>query len=731
MPLFRHTILNYAPLFPWPLILLWLLTGTFLALQSHRHFRGLLGTRQRYLQLGLRLLALLLSTILFLQPQLSSSEPEPDSFRVAVLADLSRSMQTQDSSGQSSRAQILQLLLQSPELAQLHELGQLEFWAFSEQCRPLNPEFNGELPVLPGSTDIGQALQTVATGSLGAADLGAVILCSDGNDSASRSGTQVAKEFARQQIPISCIGIGSRGSQKDLQVRFISKPQKVERDSSFTLSAIVQGNFDETLQLEAELLENGIGIQKKNFSLEARQNKELKFELSSAISGHNTYAIRIPAPPEDQRPDNNLDFISVNITEPESFKLLYLSGALNWEWRFLRIHAENNQQLQLSAIIKSGPHSYFRSGISGKSLEDLKDFPENTIFYADYDAVILDDQGAALLSEAACQALLAFVDGKGGGILFTGDPALLPPPLLELSPVYSAESRLSAPQAKMYPEPDLVFDRQSRLLSRQNRSIALPGASLVWLSQKLKLGARNAMALDPEGKQSLLAVQSYGAGRSAFLGTQETWKWRFDSPQGLGWHNSFWNCLLLWLTEQKQEQLQPEKSVIQAAVDEECQLGLFVLGSDFKPAPDASPMAYITIPSGEVQEISMQPDIDEVGYYRAAFPPQLPGEHRIRWQVKLTGQNLSCESLLLAKQSGKEMQNTDYQEETLRDIARISGGKFYDSKSFLAGKATLPLSPLLPQRQSSRPLASSWTLLLSICAVFTLQWALRRHHGLK
>ena len=45
--------------------------------------------------------------------------------------------------------------------------------------------------------------------------------------------------------------------------------------------------------------------------------------------------------------------------KPESFKLLYLGGALNWEWRFLRIHAENNPQLQLSAIIKSDPKLIF------------------------------------------------------------------------------------------------------------------------------------------------------------------------------------------------------------------------------------------------------------------------------------------------------------------------------------------------------------------------------------
>jgi hypothetical protein len=109
----------------------------------------------------------------------------------------------------------------------------------------------------------------------------------------------------------------------------------------------------------------------------------------------------------------------------------------------------------------------------------------------------------------------------------------------------------------------------------------------------------------------------------------------------------------------------------------------------------------------------------------------MPGEYRIQWQVTLPEQNLATETMLLARQTGAEMQNTDYQEETLRDIARISQGKYLTAEEFASGKVDIPLSPKLPQRQSTRPLASSWLLLLLIAAAFTAEWGTRRHLGLK
>ena len=730
MGIFQQTTLSWSPVISWPLLLLWLLVCLGLAFLSWHRFRTLLGASSRLLLFSLRILALFLSLLVLLQPMLKTSVPETGSFRIAVLVDRSRSMESKDAPDGLTRSETLRQLLSSSALEEISHQGDLEIQAFSEYLHPLSLWQDAALPVLPGVTDFGKVLQLVAEGTPGAAPLGAVLLFSDGNDSGDNDGPQVAKQFRQRQIPITCVGVGQRQVARDVSVRFQQTALQIPRDTPFELAADIESNYPETLTLRTELLENGIVVQSQNVQVSPGEKQTARFSCTSVTSGFRTWAVRIQAPNDDKRSDNNLDFTSVEVQEPERFSILYLGGALNWEWRFLRIQAENNEQIELAAIIQSGPKNYFRAGLSTDQLEGLEAFPEKTIFYASYDAVILDSLAASRLSPAGCEALLAFVERKGGGLLLTGNPALLPEALQQVLPLYETERVIATQESRLLPDREIVFDRDVNLVFKQGRGIPLPPGSYLHLVRRSKLGARPALTLAARS-ESLLSVQSYGAGRSAFLGIEETWKWRFATQDGENLHRSFWDCLLIWLAERQQAQLQPSNEAMKIAVDEESSLSIYVLGTDFRPAAEADALAIVSQPDGEIRELHLDPSAEETGLFSVPFRPDLPGEYRIRWQVTLPEQNLACESMLLARQTGAEMQNTDYSDEHLRDIARISQGNFYRAEEFAGGKAQIPLSPLLPQQQSTRPLASSWLLLLLIAATFSAEWAMRRHLGLK
>ncbi len=730
MGIFQQTTLSWSPVISWPLLLLWLLVCLGLAFLSWHRFRTLLGASSRLLLFSLRILALFLSLLVLLQPMLKTSVPETGSFRIAVLVDRSRSMESKDAPDGLTRSETLRQLLSSSALEEISHQGDLEIQAFSEYLHPLSLWQDAALPVLPGVTDFGKVLQLVAEGTPGAAPLGAVLLFSDGNDSGDNDGPQVAKQFRQRQIPITCVGVGQRQVARDVSVRFQQTALQIPRDTPFELAADIESNYPETLTLRTELLENGIVVQSQNVQVSPGEKQTARFSCTSVTSGFRTWAVRIQAPNDDKRSDNNLDFTSVEVQEPERFSILYLGGALNWEWRFLRIQAENNEQIELAAIIQSGPKNYFRAGLSTDQLEGLEAFPEKTIFYASYDAVILDSLAASRLSPAGCEALLAFVERKGGGLLLTGNPALLPEALQQVLPLYETERVIATQESRLLPDREIVFDRDVNLVFKQGRGIPLPPGSYLHLVRRSKLGARPALTLAARS-ESLLSVQSYGAGRSAFLGIEETWKWRFATQDGENLHRSFWDCLLIWLAERQQAQLQPSNEAMKIAVDEESSLSIYVLGTDFRPAAEADALAIVSQPDGEIRELRLDPSAEETGLFSVPFRPDLPGEYRIRWQVTLPEQNLACESMLLARQTGAEMQNTDYSDEHLRDIARISQGNFYRAEEFAGGKAQIPLSPLLPQQQSTRPLASSWLLLLLIAATFSAEWAMRRHLGLK
>ncbi|NLZ64671.1 MAG: VWA domain-containing protein [Lentisphaerae bacterium] len=729
MEIFQQTSIDWAPVCPWYIILAWLALCLLAAGLSWRRFRHNMSLPRRLLLLFLRLLALALATLLLLQPVINRSEPEPGAFRIAILADLSRSLQVSDAVNEPNRLTQLHTLLQSDTIPQLARQGELEIWGFSDQLQRLSgiPRM---LTPLPGNTDLGEALRRAAEGQPGAAPLGAVLLFSDGRDTASNSATAVAKQFKQQQVPISCVGIGKLSPGLDTKVRFaITTLAPVPRDHEFILPASIESTFPGTETLTVELLENGQVIQSWECAIEPGANT-VEFSLRSPIAGFRTYAVRLQAPAADNRLDNNLDFINVRILEPDRFSLLYLGGALDWEWRFLRIHAERNEQLNLAAIIQTGSNNFFRSGLSEKQLEGLSAFPEQALFYAPFDGVLLDSRAAARLSPAGRQALLAFCEHKGGGLLLLGAAAQFPPEFRPLLPFLQAEPALASSSMRLQTSSELIFSRdQSRILSPA-QGLPLPPGSELQVCRRNKRGARTALSLG-DSQDSLLSAQTYGAGRSAFLGLSETWKWRFMDHAGETVHQTFWNCLLVWLAEQHQPQLQPGNDGAKVAVDEPTSVSLEILGSDFLPAADALASAVITAPDGSLSEVRLEPAWDQPGQYSTQYLPPAAGEYRVHYQVKLPEQSFTSESMFLARQSGPEMADTDFNEELLRDIARISQGNYYTPRQFSQGIGHLPLSPRLPQRSSRRPLASSWLLFAAITAAFLAEWAARRHLGLK
>ncbi len=729
MEIFQQTSIDWAPICPWYIIVAWLGLCLLLAGMSYWRFRQKMSAPRRLLLLGLRLLGLALATLLLLQPVINSSEPEPGAFRIAILADLSRSLQVSDGEGEDRRLTQLTALLHGATLPKLARQGELEIWGFSDKSQRLTgiPQ---TLSTLPGNTDLGQALSNVAVGQPGAAPLGAVLLFSDGRDTASNTATAVAKQFRQQQIPITCVGVGKLSPGLDTKIRF-STPSlpPVPRDHAFVLSAVIDSNYRSTQRLPVELLENGQVIQSQEVDVPFGETP-ISFSLTSPIAGFRTYGIRLSAPDGDNRQDNNLDFASIKILEPDSFSLLYLGGALDWEWRFLRIYAERNEQINLAAIIQTGKENFFRSGLTEEQVEGLSAFPEQALFYADFDGVLLDSRAAAKLTPAGRQALLAFSEHKGGGILMLGVPAQFPEEFRALLPFTVAEQAMATANMRLQTNPEMIFSRdKSRILS-PTQGLPLPPGSEIWVSRHNKRGTRSALSLGNE-QDALLTAHTYGAGRCAFLGFAETWKWKFMDGDGEAIHQTFWNCLLIWLAEQHQPQLQPGNDGAKIAVDEPTVLSLEVLGSDFLPAGEANASAIITGPDGEISEHRLEPAWEEPGIYSTPYLPPIPGEYRVRYQAKLAEQSFSCESMFLARQSGPEMANTDFNEELLRDIARISQGQYYSGQQFSQGIGRLPLSPLLPQRASRRPLAASWLLLSAIFAAFLAEWATRRHLGLK
>lgn len=728
-------ISSFDPACPWWLIALWLLLMLALAAWTYRRLHAHVQTSYRLLMLSLEIILALLGLILLAQPLRTVKRPEPGSFRIVVLADQSLSMNTQDGNQTESRRQILTRLLnrEVTPLQRLSAQGRLDVHGFADDCQPVI--YDGNTPLLeplPGRTPLGPTLRQFLNQDV-AAPLGAVLMMSDGRSNAGEPTMEVAKLYRASGIPVSCVGIGQAGAARDLKVQAAADAVLAQRDDDFTVSAVVSSAYTTPQTVTVSLQEHGVILSTQEITVPPGQSANVTFTHKTPVAGHHTYAFRIDPPADDSRPDNDLDFISVNVQEPPAFHILYLGGGLDWEWRFLNIYAQSNDQINIAAIIKTGPESFFLAGIPEEPGQPLKAFPSDTAFYDNYDAVILDSRATAMFNDEAVASLRAFVENKGGGILLRGPVDALPAPLRDILPVQDVQPLRATRETRPIVSRDFIFARDLAGTLRSAQGIFLPAGTLVRPAIGLKRAARPALTLPglPEGQGVLLAGMGFGAGRCAYLGLESTWRWRLSATSGQLAHETFWNLILVWLSETSKPRVKMHGSGAKAGLGEEMRLDLDVLGDDFRPAPDARITALIQTPDGQTREIALAPADEVIGRYEAAYYPTVAGEHRVDYDIRLPASRLTRTTSFVARPIGVEAENTAFNEELLRDLARVTGGRYYTPEEFLAQGHSLPLSPLLPMREETRPLASSWLLVVLFCSSALIFWWLRRRIGLK
>jgi hypothetical protein len=156
------------------------------------------------------------------------------------------------------------------------------------------------------------------------------------------------------------------------------------------------------------------------------------------------------------------------------------------------------------------------------------------------------------------------------------------------------------------------------------------------------------------------------------------------------------------------------------------------LGPDFLPATGADVVARVTGPDEETQEFTLLPSLERAGRYSTNFTPGAAGEYRVDLQVEFEdGSTLEKPSYFIASFEGAELDDTRYNEELLRDIARITGGEFFHYSDLRGPLPRLPLSDGVPMRETVTSWTRSWWFLALLVGVFGFEWIWRRRIGLR
>lgn len=717
---------------PWA-ICLWLLAMAALLFFSFMRHKAKLRLGYSLFLVFLESIAIAAATVIILQPMVKKSQPEDGGYRIVMLADKSFSMTAHDDGGKLSRMDIMANTLANTNTAIIDFLakGRLEAMTFAHETRLAGntPAALTGLDTMPGLSPIGDTLDKILEDARNKAPVAAVILLSDGHFNTGSQPTETAKRFKSQGIPINCIGIGSNGKSWDISVQTDHKTMKTTRDTTFPITATISNSFTAPRQIQAQLLQNGMELQAQTIEVPAESSKEITFQAKARTEGFHTFTIRIPHLEGDSRNDNDVDYATVNVQPPPVFRILFLQGGMDWEQRFINQFSAGNEQYSFSAIVMTAKDSFLHSNLTDEQRKLSPKFPASTEFYEDFDALVLDSRTGPFLTTEGISAIRAFVEHKGGGLLVRGPLRLLPPELLDIMP--AKDNALVTLRAKTIIKcsQDFIFNKDKAGVLTGSMNVFLPPNDAILAFQNTKSASRTAVSLADANDTPVLIGMAFGAGRVAATGLESTWRWRLTDNMNAS-HDAFWQSLLLWLAETGKPRIRELTKSSSAVVGEDHLLDLSIIGDDFLASPDASVTATIIPPTKPECKVQLDPQWEEEGRYTAAFTPAEAGEYQVHYEVRLPQRVLKAHASFVARQIGPEAKDVTFNEALLRDISRISGGRYFTPSDYL-NATSFPISRNIPMKETTMPLASSWWLFAIIAGVSASLWWARRRIGLK
>jgi uncharacterized membrane protein len=486
-----------------------------------------------------------------------------------------------------------------------------------------------------------------------------------------------------------------------------------------------------------------------------------------------------PAPSGEQTRANNSRLVVVD-QGSGPYRVLYVGGRPNWEFKFLSRAIAEDEQVELVGLVRiarrqpkfdfrrrrTGTTSPFFDGFDNPDADtaerydqpvfvrlgvadesELREFPKTADVLYRYHAIILDDVEAAFFTPDQLTLLRNFVSQRGGGLLMLGGPDSFADgqydktPVSELLPVYLSRS----PGAQGDAQYRLDLTREGMLQpwarsrktedEEQTRLAAMPAFHTLNRVGNIKPGAVVLCeAVDPFGNKSpALVAQQFGRGHVAALLIGDLWRWgmRRTDPAESDLDRS-WRQTVRWLVGDVPSRLQvtaqPKTDSLTPTVD----LTVRVRDAEYRPLDNAKVTLRIKLPDASDLTLEAEPNRRESGVYSAAYTTKQSGAYRV--VATATAPDGSAvgeqEAGWVAQPAAGEFARLEPDKEFLSTIAAKTHGELVDGERLTAFVSGLPLR--------NAPITETWTsplwhqplYLIAALLCLTGEWGLRRKSGL-
>ncbi|MCC9607999.1 glutamine amidotransferase [Blastopirellula sp. JC732] len=732
-------------------------------------------------------LAVLLLAAILVEPMRSESKPVPGANLFAVLADRSQSLQIADRGESSSRADKLkpQLERSAPWQVALGQQFDVRRYEFDRQLAPV-ADFQAFAPDGEGSSIVA-ALTGVAE-RYAERPIAGILLFTDGN----------ATDFSDKTIdwsqspPIFPVVLGAERTASDIGIRRVTASQTNFEAAPVTITAELEGDGFAGKSVTVELLDEKGERQQTQTVSDVRDGQlfSVRFQVKPTERGVIFYQVRAYAKGEEESLEDptksdeatllNNQRIAVVNRGQGPYKVLYVSGRPNWEFKFLNRSLAEDDEIKLDALVRiakreakfqfrdkdsSANRIFTNSDDEKKEQVEQYDeavllrvgklqpgelsggFPKSSDELFQYHAIILDDLEADFFTQEQKSLIQDFVSLRGGGFLMLGGTESFAEgqfhrtPIGELLPVYLSGVQ-NPPQQTEF---GLEMTREGLLepwvrvrateQEEEKRFEEMPQLRTLNSVGALKPGATQLLAT-PIGESEtrpVLVTQRFGKGRTAALMLGDLWRWKLhqDSPDNEDLEKA-WRQTIRWLVGDVPQRVKVEANRRTADPNRPVEIAVEVNDENFKPLDNANVTIEVSTPDGETLTLTAQPKDAVSGKYASTYVPRTPGAYRANViAYNPDGSEIQqTETGWVAEPASEEFATLKPNRDFLEMIAQKSGGEVVPLDNLDAFVATLPDREIPIVEPKIHSVWHTWGVFLLAIVLLVGEWGLRRWKGL-
>jgi len=739
--------------------------------------------KTRRICIGLKVLGIVLLLLCLVDPMVTEERAKPGGNLLALVADTSEGLNLTDASASRSRGAILQAALEAKSdnwQAKLANDFELKRYRFDTRLANL-ADFE-DLKFAGSASRLGESLRTLDRRFRGQ-PLAGVVVFTDGVATDLGAGLSDLSGLP----PVYPVIIGKGVPERDLAVGKVTATQTAFEDAPVTIVGQVEahGHEGEEITAKLELLEaNGTSAsQTRRQTLTATRldaSLSFRFQVRPTVPGVLFYRITASASGKaDEATQANNSRVVVVDRGAGPYRVLYVSGRANWEFKFLKRALDEDEEVALVGLIriaKKEPKFTFkgRTGESSNPLfrgfknedqdteeydkpvlirlntrdaDELKTgFPATPEELFAYNAVIIDDLEAGFFTSRQHSLVQEFVNRRGGGLLMLGGQESFRQGKYERTPI-----------GGMLP---VYLDSQGKVLALDNLSIDLTrdGWLQPWMrlrdkedAEKKRLGemttfsSLNQVRGNKPGASVMATVETkggggphpaivthkFGRGRVAAMLLGDFWKWGLAKPENHEDMDQAWRQMIRWLVADVPAPIELTVGKSTDAVGRE----LVVTARDkkFQLLDNAEVTLKVrTMGASDVIPLTAETDEENAGVYATQFVPRATGGYLAETEVRDPKGNL-----MGARQAGwstdfaaAEYRSLAPNRALLEELASQTGGRTLTLSELDDFVEMLPSLRVPVTETLHSPVWHQTPFFILALACFVAEWFLRRRKGL-